>query len=245
MTESQNTVELLARGDDALFEGGYRSGDFAAAHELFAAAETRAAAEGDRAGEADAVYYRGLTMHYASIVRRFSGAGIDAADIDAEEVLFRRSLALNRALAGAGVARPLFGLGLVMQVLRRDWAAAEPLFREALELVGGVEAQGDLYTCSEIHRHMGFFYAVQDVQLPVAIKHLELSLTFRERLGDPRRVPSGLAALGDAHLAYGQVERAVELFERAAQNAREVGLLSFWIADAERGLREALEARDR
>jgi len=78
MTESQNTAELLARGDDALFEGGYRSGDFTAAHALFAAAETRAIAEGDRAGEADAVYYRGLTMHYASIVRRFSGTGIDA-----------------------------------------------------------------------------------------------------------------------------------------------------------------------
>jgi tetratricopeptide (TPR) repeat protein len=236
---------LFARGDDALFEGGYRSGQFAAAYELFAAAQARAVARGDRAGEADAVYYRGLTMHYESIVRRFGGTGVDAADIDAEEELFRRSLAPHRALGGAGAARPLFGLGLVMQVLRRDGAAAEPLFRQALELVDGVEAQGDLYTCSEIHRHMGFFYAVQDVQLPEAIKHLELSLAFRERLGDPRRVPSGLAALGDASLAAGQVERAVELFQRAARDAREAGLLPFWIADAERGLREALEARDR
>jgi hypothetical protein len=245
MTGSQNTAELFARGDDVLFEGGYRSGQFAAAYESFAAAQAHAVAQGDRAGEADAVYYRGLTMHYESIVRRSSGTGIDAADIDAEEELFRRSLVLHRALGGPGVARPLFGLGLVMQVLRRDGAAAGPLLHEALELVDGVEAQGDLYTCSEIHRHIGFFYVGQDEQLPVTIKHLELSLAFRERLGDPRRVPSGLAALGDACLAAGQVERAVELFQRAARDAREAGLLSFWIADAERGLRQALEARDR
>ncbi len=245
MTESRGTAELLARGDDALFEGGYRSGQFADAHELFAAAQARAVAQGDQAGEADAVYYRGLTMHYESLVRRYTGTGVDAADVDAEEGLFRRSLALHRAVGGAGVARPLFGLGLVMQVLRRDGDAAWPLLREVLELVDGVAAEGDFYTCSEIHRHVGFFYVGRDEQLPVTIEHLELSLAFREQLGDPRRVPSGLAALGDARLAAGQVEQAVELFERAAREARELKLLSFWIADAERGLREALEARDR
>jgi hypothetical protein len=72
-------------------------------------------------------------------------------------------------------------MGLVRQVLHRDWAAAMPYYWQAY----------------------------------------------------------GLVALGEAELAAGQPQRAVELLGRAARLARETGLLRWRIEDAERSLGEA------
>jgi hypothetical protein len=68
-------------------------------------------------------------------------------------------------------------------VLRRDWAAAMPYFWQAFGLAEAVAGSGDLYGCSEIHRHIGFYYLVQDVRPGEAARRLLYSLELRERLG--------------------------------------------------------------
>jgi hypothetical protein len=44
-------------------------------------------------------------------------------------------------------AERLFGVGLVFQVLRRDWAAAMPYFWPSFGLAEAVEESGDLTCC--------------------------------------------------------------------------------------------------
>jgi tetratricopeptide (TPR) repeat protein len=102
-----------------------------------------------------------------------------------------------------------------------------------------VEESGDLYGRSEIHRHLGFYYLVEDVRPHEAVRQLGYSLALREKLGDPRRIPSALVALGEAELADGNHERAVELLRRALTLARQAGLQPWRIQDAEQALREA------
>ena len=130
-------------------------------------------------------------------------------------------------------------MGLVFQVLHRDWAAAMPYYWQAYGLAEAVEESGDLYACSEIHRHVGFYYLVEDVRPAEAVRRLGYSLALRERLGDARRLPSGLVALGEAEMAAGNLPRAVELLRRAARLARKARLLPWRIEDAERSLGEA------
>src|SRR5205823_1962252 len=139
----------------------------------------------------------------------------------------------------AGTARALFGVGLVLQVLRRDWAAAMPYFWQAYGLAEAVEESGDLYARSEHHRHLGFYYLAEDVRPGEAVRQLGYSLALRERLGDPRLVPSALVALGEAEMAAGHLQRAVELLSRAVRQARKDGLLPCRIHDAERSLSQA------
>jgi tetratricopeptide (TPR) repeat protein len=169
-----------------------------------------------------------------------AGATVPAADIDAEEARFNEALAAARQAGDPGAtAQALFGLGLVHQVLRRDWTVAMPYFWQALELVDAPDARIDAYLHSEVHRHIGFYFMVGDVQPAEAIRHLRLSLDLREQLGDPRRLPSGLVALGEAELAAGNRDRAIELLRTAVRQARAAGLLAARINDAERALREA------
>ena len=63
------------------------------------------------------------------------------------------------------------------------------------------------------------------------------SLALRERLGDLRRVPSALVALGQAELAAGDPRRAAGCTGRWV--ARAAGLLPWRIRDAEQTLAEA------
>jgi tetratricopeptide (TPR) repeat protein len=246
MPNSQTTAELLKDAQEALFEAAFRTDDYTAAYALLEKALGRAAAEGDRTAEGDALYYAGLTRHYDSIGKLMSGLPVVEADVEREDELFHRSLdAHQESGQSAGRARALFGLGLVAQVLRRNWDAAMPYYREALGLVGALENAGDIYSASEIHRDIGFFYLVHDVKPDEAVRHLSHSLELRELLGDPRRVPSGLVALGRAELAAGHSERAVDLLGRAVEAARRVGLTPKRVEDAEAALREAVVAAGR
>jgi hypothetical protein len=127
----------------------------------------------------------------------------------------------------------------VHQLLRRDWATAMTYYWPAFGLAEAVEESGDLYACSEIHRHLGFYYLFVDVRPAEAVRRQAYSLALRERLGDPRRIPSALVALGEAEVAAGSPERAVGLLGRAARLAREGGLLRWRIEDAERSLESA------
>lgn len=203
-------------------------------------ARERARAEDDKRSEAAATEGLGLLVHYDNITKLLSGGDVGVADVHGEEALFREALAMRRHLSDEpGTALPLFGLGLVEQVLRDDWDAAMGYFLKALQIVERSGDVIDLYTQSEVHRHVGFYFLVEDVRLEEAIRHLQRSLDLRERLGDPRRIPSGLEALGEAELAAGNTGRGVELLERAVAESRAAGLLRHRIEMTERALENA------
>jgi tetratricopeptide (TPR) repeat protein len=231
---------LCAGAEESLAEAAFRTGDFSGPERAFGWALTMGREHGDRATEARALGGLGLVRHNRAIAGLVAGLAPDDADVAAEEELMRDALAIGRETGdAAGTARALFGMGLVFQVLRRDWAAAMPYYWQAYGLAEAVEESGDLYACSEIHRHLGFYYLVEDVRPAEAVRRLKYSLALRERLGDARRLPSGLVALGEAELAAGNPLRAVVLLSRAAQLAREAGLLPWRIQDAEQTLGQA------
>lgn len=234
---------LCAAADEALTEASFRTADFAAAERLFTEARELAAAEGDRDGAALAITGLGMTLHGRAITRLVEGAAIPEADVAAEEELMRSALAAGQETGdAAGTARALFGMSLVFQVLRRDWDGGMPYLWQAFGLAEAVEESGDLYAASEIHRHVGFYYLYSDGRPREAVRRLERSLALRERLGDLRRVPSALVALGQAELAAGNPRPAAEHLFRAAELARAGDLLPWRIGDAEQALAQAQEA---
>jgi tetratricopeptide (TPR) repeat protein len=232
--------DLFITADEALVQAAFCTGEFTAAERLFGEARAVAARDGDQEAEARALGGLGMTHHYRNIAALVGGRAPADADIAAEDDLMRQALALSRQAGDtAGTARALFGVGLVLQVLRRNWDAAMRYFWQAFGLAEAVEESGDLYGRSEIHRHVGFYYLVEDVRPREAVRQLGHSLALRERLGDPRRIPSALVALGEAEMAAGNFPRAVELLRRAVPIANEAALLPWRIADAEHNLREA------
>jgi tetratricopeptide (TPR) repeat protein len=232
--------QLCAAADEALTEAAFRTGEFTEAERLFGEARTLAVQDGDRETEALAVGGSGMTHHYRNIAKLVGGSTPADVDVAAEEELMRRALAIWEEIGDpAGTARALFGVGLVFQVLRRDWAAAMPYFWRSFGLAEAVEESGDLYGRSEIHRHLGFYYLVEDVRPEEAVRQLGHSLALREKLGDPRRIPSALVALGEAEMAAGNLQHAVELLSRALMLARQADLQPWQIQDAEQNLRKA------
>jgi tetratricopeptide (TPR) repeat protein len=235
--------ELADAGAEALTEAAFRSGDFGPARELLQQARDQAAADGDRATEAVVFERLGMLAHYENIEKLIVGADVPGTDADAEERLFRQALAISQELGDqAGTARSAFGVGLVFQVLHREWPSAMPYYWQALDLSRALEERGDRYARSEIHRHLGFYFHYEETALGEAVRHLQLSLDLREEIGDPRLMPSALVALAEAELAAGHRERAIDLLTRAVDDAREAGLLQHRIEDAERALREAQAA---
>lgn len=232
--------QTLAVADEAMTEASLRTGDFTAARRLFGEAQEQAAGEGDREGEALALGGLGMVHHYGNIALLIAGEAPGDAEVAAEEDLMERALAIGQETGdAASVARGLFGVGLVWQVLRRDWDIAMRFFWPAFGLAEAVEESGDLYTCSEIHRHLGFYYLVEDVRPREAVRRLAYSLSLRERIGDPRLLPSALTALGEAELAEGNPSEAVALLSRAVLLARENHLQPWRLQDAEDTLRQA------
>ena len=235
--------DLCAAAEEALTEGAFRTGDLAGPEGLFGEARALAARTGDQAGEALALGGLGMTRHHRNLAKLISGLAPDGGEVDEEEELMRRALALWRQTGdAAGTARALFGVGLVLQVLRQDWPAAMEHFWPAFGLAEAVEEGGDLYGRSEIHRHIGFYYLVADVRPHEAVRQLAHSLALRERLGDPRRMPSALSALGEAEIAAGNPRQAVALLDRAVTLARETGLLPWRVEAAEQALGTARAA---
>ena len=231
---------LCAAANEALTEASFLTADFAEAERLFTEARDLAAADGDREGEALAITGLGMTRHGRNITRLVDGAAPSDADVAAEEELMRRALAAWQKTGNTvGTARALFGVSLVFQVLRRDWDAGMPYLWQAFGLAEAVEEAGDLYGASEIRRHLGFYYLYKDVRPREAVRQLGHSLALRERLGDLRRVPSALVALGQAELAAGEPQRAAGFAYRAVELARAAGLLPWRIRDAEQTLAEA------
>jgi hypothetical protein len=231
---------LCAAADEALTEASFLTAEFAEAERLFTEARDLAARDGDRKCEALAITGLGMTSHGRNVMRLADGATPSDADVAAEEELMRRALAAwQETRDAAGTARALFGVSLVFQVLRRDWDAGMPYLWQAFGLAEAVEESGDLYGASEIRRHLGFYYLYKDVRPGEAVRQLGHSLALRERLGDLRRVPSALVALGRAELAAGDPRRAAGFLFRAVELARAAGLLPWRIREAEQALAEA------
>ncbi len=218
------TGETLAAGNEAMVEAAFRTGDYEPAERTFQELLTRARADGDRALEAAVLDRQAMLMHFRALEDDDPGT----ADADGEEALFQQALEIRRALGDqAGTAESLFGLGLVHQVLRRDWDAAMPHYWEALDLA---ERHGDLLLRSEVHRHIGFYYAMSDLQSDKALEHLRISHELRAELGDPRWIPGGTVALGIAELADGLRERGLAHVREAVAQAQEAGLSAHRVA---------------
>jgi tetratricopeptide (TPR) repeat protein len=244
MATDHSIADLLAAGYAAIADAGFQTGDFAPAREMLRQAQDEAASGADKASVAQALNGLGLIAHHENLGQLMSGSAPAEPDIAAEEKLFRRALAeAETAGDAASTAQSLFGLGLVFQVLRRDWMTAMPYYWQALGLVTAPGSAAGPYLRSEVHRHVGFYFAFEDVQPAEAVRHLQISLDLREELGDPRFVASGLVALGEAELSAGNPDRAVELLRRAVELARAEKLLPHRVEDAERALREAEDAR--
>jgi tetratricopeptide (TPR) repeat protein len=223
----------LDAGAEALTEAAFRTGDFSVAEKLLGDALSAAP---DAASEAAALHQLGWLMHWRAIDSIVDGQ-VRSSDPDAEEALFQRALDIRRSLGDpAGVAASLFGVGLVRQVLRRDWHSAIDLFRSALPLAD------DLITRSEIHRHIGFYHLVEENNYEEALRHLRISLDLREEHGDPRWIPSGTLALGQALLMAGRPAEAVPYLRVALDQTRAAGLRPQRIAQAEDWLNRATAA---
>jgi tetratricopeptide (TPR) repeat protein len=241
--DERTAPELAAAGAEALTEAAFVTGDFGRARELLEKARDAADAAGDQETKAFATERLGSLAHNENITKLITGGEVPAADAEAEEKLFRQSLALSQEVGDqAGTARSVFGVGLVFQVLRNDWPTAMSYYWQALDLSAALVASGDLNARSEIHRHLGFYYHYEAETPGEAVRHLQLSLDIREEIGDPRLLPSALVALGEAELAVGNNERAVDLLTRAVAEARAAELLQHRVEDAERALREAQAA---
>jgi tetratricopeptide (TPR) repeat protein len=232
MGTGESAAELLAAGAEALLEAAFRTGDYSGVQQRLQVARVLAGAVGDRATEAAALDRLGWLLHFQALDH-----GVEQADADAEESLFQQALAIWQDIDDlSGVAGSLFGVGLVRQVLHRDWDAAMPYFRQALTLA---DQHGGVITRSEAHRHVGFFYLVKDVQPHKALHHLRISLQLRERHGDPRWIPSGTLALGQAELAAGNRAEAIRRLREAVGQTRAAGLRQRRIDQAEEALRRA------
>lgn len=218
-----------------MMAASFGTGDFDEAQTTLDAARDRAAADGDRRTEAAALDKLAMVLHYRALANNR-----DASNADAEEALFQQALAVRREIGDlGGVAESLFGLGLVHQVLRRDWAAAMPLFREALELA---DQHADAYVRSECHRHVGFYYFAEERDADKSLEHLHESQRLREEWGDPRSIAGGTLAIGQIELLAGRHEdaavhlrQAVEQLEQAGVRGRHIEQGVEWLRRAEAG----------
>lgn len=241
--QDSETEELLALAREAWLEAAFRRGSFARAEEPARAAERCAQARGEHAGVARARVQLGLIRHYQCLLRRCAGVPDEDAAAAAEEELFRSALILAEAVGEqACAAAALFGLGLVEQVMRRDWNEAMPYYRRAEALIPALRRRGDFYTESEIHRHLGLYFLLADPRPERAVHHLGLSHAVRLQGHDARLIPSGLTALAAAERARGEYARAAHLAREAARRADELALGPTWIEDAAQELSAALAA---
>jgi hypothetical protein len=234
MESEASAAAQVAAGNEAMLEAAFRTGDFTAAEAQLTEARRRAEKDGDRATEAAAIDRLGMLMHFRQLDGDFA-----RADTAGEEALFQRALTIRREIGDlAGAADSLFGIGLVHQVYGGDWDTAMPYYWEALALA---EQHAGPITRSEVHRHVGFYYAVADQQPDRALLHLQKSDELRAEHGDARWIPGGTLALGEALIAAGRRDEGLAKLREAIQQARDAGLRPERMAWFEQSLREAEE----
>jgi hypothetical protein len=235
MGTSEIAEKLLADGNEALMAASFSMRDFDEAQVTLVAARQQAVADGDRRSEAAALDKLAMVLHYRALENNR-----DASNADAEEALFQQALAVQREIGDlAGVAESLFGVGLVHQVLRQDWAAAMPFYWEALELA---DQHADAYVRSECYRHVGFYYFAEEHDADASLKHLHTSQQLREEWGDLRSISGGTLAIGQIELlagrhadAAGHLRTALEQMAAAGVGGRRVDDATEWLRRAEAG----------
>jgi diguanylate cyclase (GGDEF)-like protein len=118
-----------------------------------------------------------------------------------------------------GRARALDNLGVVAQG-RGDAMAAAERFEESLAIYRALGNDRDIATA---HDSLGVLYAtvLGDYEGGLAY-HVE-ALTVRERLGDKAAIAASLDNIGITYQRVGELDRALETFERALTIRREVG----------------------
>jgi len=151
--------------------------------------------------EADIALARGRILHARYQTER--GAGSPAVEDPAELPLFKRAIALYRALGDVrGEAEASFWIGCLHQFIRRDDKTAVP----HLELSSRLAAQvGDKPTRSEALRHLGIA-AHTASRLDEARERLEESSRLRRQSGSLPGVASNMVGL--AYIAAAQDRRA-------------------------------------
>jgi tetratricopeptide (TPR) repeat protein len=172
--------QLCAAADEALTEAAFCTGEFTEAERLFGEARIQADQDGDREAEALAVGGLGMTHHYRNIAKLVGGITPADVDVAAEEALMRRALAVWEEIGDpAGTARALFGVGLVLQVLHRDWVAAMPYFRALVALSEAEMAAGNLSRAVELLSRALTLASQADLQ-PWRVRDAEQSLRAAE-----------------------------------------------------------------
>lgn len=240
--QARQAAAAGGHAEEALIEAAFRTGDFDHAQHLYE--QVLQAADGHHRAQARALFQLGMIEHYRNIVRWLEGQTLDESVIAPEEDLMRRSLELAKSAADApATAMGLFAMGMVHQVLRQDWDAAMPYFWPAFGLAEAVEESGDLAGAAEIHRHIGFYYSSVGNWPSEGVRRQAYALALRERLGDPRLIPSALGALGEAEIKAGNPARAAELLRPAVEQAKSLGLLDWRIRFAQEALDEAVAAQ--
>jgi tetratricopeptide (TPR) repeat protein len=234
-TAETHIQTLLAEGTKTLMAASFGQADFDDAQTRLEAVRDQAAAAGDRRSEATALTKLAMVLHYRAL-----NNNRDASNADAEEALFQQALTIQREIGDqAGAAESLFGVGLVHQVLRQNWTAAMPYYREALPLA---DQHADAYVRSECYRHLGFYYFAEEHDADTALKHLHTSQQLREEWGDARSIAGGTLAIGQIELlagrhddAAGHLRTAAEQFAAANVGGRHAEQAAEWLRRAEAG----------
>lgn len=235
MGKSVAAEKLLVEGKEALRTASFGTDDFDGAQAKLELARDRAVSEDDRQAEAAALDALAMVLHYRALENNR-----DVSNADAEESLFRQALEIQREIDDpGGIAESLFGVGLVYQVLWRDWATAMPYYREALELA---DQHADAYVRSECYRHVGFYYFAEEHDVDNALEFLHTSLRLREQGGDLRSVSAGTLAIGQIELlggrhedAAGHLRTALEQMRAAGVGGRHLEQGTEWLRRAEAG----------
>jgi tetratricopeptide (TPR) repeat protein len=229
---------LLADARRAATDAYLRTGDYDPVETILERA-VAAREPGDRRAEAAILAARGMVLHFRAIeLPREERAEIDAGP---EQELFERALAIRRAIGDEhGIAESLWQLGLVHQVLRRDYAAAAPYLGDALAAVERLP-DADPWLRSEVYRHVGF-ERLLDEDYDVALTYLRRSQEVRDQLAEQRWRAGGLTALAMAARLAGDADEALAYARQAIGTARADGLSERHVAAAEAELQAAAGA---
>jgi tetratricopeptide (TPR) repeat protein len=159
----------------------------------------------------------------------------DRLDRGAELAAFEQAVSGFAQLGDVGgEAEATFWVGTYHQVVRADYATAEPALRRAHELA---VLAGDRLILSYVERHLGFIEQ-RAGRLDEAEHHFEASLALRRELDLTPGVAAALLALAELHAERGNRELASSYLTqaRAVAEASEARGVLRWIAQAEQDL---------
>jgi tetratricopeptide (TPR) repeat protein len=170
--------------------------------------------------EADLALARGRILH-----ARF----LDDRSEDPHELAhFERAVALYHRLGNVpGEAEAYFWVGCYHQVIRGDGAAALPALQRSYALAA------DPVTRSYAIRHLGF-HALEQGRLDLARQRFEESLALRREAGYRLGIGAAILALAELATVEEDLDRARDLLDEAATEAREAGAYGtlHWIDEA-------------